>query len=226
MVGSTFTCFSYRSMQIDPTGYWISEKLDGVRAYWSGSAFYSRQGNQFFAPPFFTKDLPKTVCPATTFVATVRATAPLQLFSVATYLSLRCFLWQPLDGELWCGRGLFSQTVSIIKKAKDWEKYADQWKFVTYLVFDAPSHPGKYEERVEWLKKNINKTSDASYAAVVGIQKCEGLKHMKKLLKEVLLKGGEGLMLRQAGSPYEHKRSNCLLKVKFFHDEGDAACAK
>ena len=21
---------------IDPTGYWIAEKLDGVRAYWSG----------------------------------------------------------------------------------------------------------------------------------------------------------------------------------------------
>jgi len=28
---------------IDPTGYWMSEKLDGVRAYWNGKNFYSRQ---------------------------------------------------------------------------------------------------------------------------------------------------------------------------------------
>jgi hypothetical protein len=26
---------------------------------------------------------------------------------------------------------------------------------VTYLVFDAPAHGGKYEERVKWLKENI-----------------------------------------------------------------------
>jgi DNA ligase-1 len=26
----------------DPTGWWMSEKLDGVRAYWTGSNFYSR----------------------------------------------------------------------------------------------------------------------------------------------------------------------------------------
>ena len=44
--------------KIDPTGYWISEKLDGVRAYWTGSQFVSRNGNVFHAPEFFTKELP------------------------------------------------------------------------------------------------------------------------------------------------------------------------
>lgn len=42
----------------DPTGYWMSEKLDGVRAYWTGSQFVSRNGNVFHAPEFFTKELP------------------------------------------------------------------------------------------------------------------------------------------------------------------------
>ena len=37
----------------------MSEKLDGVRAFWSGSNFYSRQGNSFHAPDFFKKGLPK-----------------------------------------------------------------------------------------------------------------------------------------------------------------------
>jgi DNA ligase-1 len=34
----------------DLTGWWISEKLDGVRAYWDGQQFLSRQGNRFHAP--------------------------------------------------------------------------------------------------------------------------------------------------------------------------------
>ena len=30
-------------------GYWISEKLDGVRAYWTGDRFVSRGGNEYRA---------------------------------------------------------------------------------------------------------------------------------------------------------------------------------
>jgi DNA ligase-1 len=65
------------SEDINPTGWWMSEKLDGVRcvnkteyfsfqrlfdyrAYWNGSNFYSRQGNLFHAPDFFKAKLPKT----------------------------------------------------------------------------------------------------------------------------------------------------------------------
>ncbi|CAF4532125.1 unnamed protein product, partial [Rotaria magnacalcarata] len=47
------------SEDIDPTDWWMSEKLDGVRAYWSGSNFYSRQGNLFHVPDFFKVALPK-----------------------------------------------------------------------------------------------------------------------------------------------------------------------
>jgi DNA ligase 1 len=42
----------------DPTGWWLSEKLDGVRAYWDGKQFLSRQGNLFHAPDWFTAGLP------------------------------------------------------------------------------------------------------------------------------------------------------------------------
>src|ERR1700756_589482 len=34
---------------IDPAGWWLSEKLDGVRAYWDGRQFWSRLGNPFHA---------------------------------------------------------------------------------------------------------------------------------------------------------------------------------
>jgi DNA ligase-1 len=42
----------------DPTGWWMSEKLDGVRAYWDGKQFLSRNNNIFYAPDWFTAGLP------------------------------------------------------------------------------------------------------------------------------------------------------------------------
>lgn len=42
----------------DLSGWWMSEKLDGVRAYWDGKQFVSRLGNRFFAPEWFAQGLP------------------------------------------------------------------------------------------------------------------------------------------------------------------------
>jgi DNA ligase-1 len=43
---------------MDLTGWWLSEKLDGVRAYWDGKQFLSRQGNRYHAPDWFVEGLP------------------------------------------------------------------------------------------------------------------------------------------------------------------------
>jgi DNA ligase 1 len=43
---------------MDLTDWWMSEKLDGVRAYWDGKQFLSRQGNRYHAPDWFVHDLP------------------------------------------------------------------------------------------------------------------------------------------------------------------------
>jgi DNA ligase-1 len=43
---------------VDLTGWWMSEKLDGVRAWWDGKQFLSRQGNVFHAPDWFVAGLP------------------------------------------------------------------------------------------------------------------------------------------------------------------------
>jgi len=42
----------------DLAGWWMSEKLDGVRAYWDGKQFLSRQGNLYHAPDWFAEQLP------------------------------------------------------------------------------------------------------------------------------------------------------------------------
>lgn len=45
---------------INVADYWISEKLDGVRAYWDGEALISRQGNRYHAPSWFIAEFPNT----------------------------------------------------------------------------------------------------------------------------------------------------------------------
>lgn len=42
----------------DLTDWWMSEKLDGVRAYWDGKQFLSRQGNMYYAPDWFVEGFP------------------------------------------------------------------------------------------------------------------------------------------------------------------------
>jgi DNA ligase-1 len=46
-----------KGMPLD--GYWVSEKLDGVRAYWTGERFLSRGGHEYRAPGWFTKGFPE-----------------------------------------------------------------------------------------------------------------------------------------------------------------------
>ncbi|PPQ70763.1 hypothetical protein CVT26_014713 [Gymnopilus dilepis] len=43
----------------DPTGWWMSEKLDGVRTFYDGTTFISRLGNAFTPPNWFLDKLPK-----------------------------------------------------------------------------------------------------------------------------------------------------------------------
>ncbi|KAG0203081.1 hypothetical protein BGX28_004545 [Mortierella sp. GBA30] len=181
---------------IDPTGYWMAEKLDGVRAYFDGMHFYSRAGNKFLAPSFFSDHLPKD---------------------------------QPLDGELWLGRGRFQQCISIVKNQKAGR--ADEWKEMTYLVFDAPKLDMVYEKRLEYLKTimpnfgqvkmppSSSATTVPPYARLVPVQKCLSKSHLLRELNHVQDHGGEGIMLRAPRSRYEFKRSRTLLKVKTFFDE-------
>lgn len=162
----------------DLTGWWMSEKYDGVRCWWDGERFLSRLGNEFHAPKWFTEGLPKTT----------------------------------LDGELWMGRKLFHLTVGAVKKLVPVDA---EWQKIKFMVFDAPAHSAVFEDRVDHLKKIL---SGVPYTEVADHIPCKGIDHIKGSLAWVTSQGGEGLMLRRPGSPYEAGRSNSLLKVKEFID--------
>ena len=163
----------------NPAGWWMSEKLDGVRAYWDGKRFLSRQGNEYLAPGWFTRPLPK----------------------------------HPLDGELWIDRKQFQKVVGVVRR----HKADDDWKRVRYLVFDAPSHGGVFEDRVDHLTDLI-KGMSVKHVVPVDHVRCRDHAHLITEFNRVESLGGEGLMLREPRSLYIAGRSRSLLKVKRFHD--------
>ncbi|MBF0451109.1 MAG: hypothetical protein HQK75_10430 [Candidatus Magnetomorum sp.] len=44
--------------KMDINNWFMSEKLDGVRAYWTGKQLVSRAGNTFHVPKWFTQNFP------------------------------------------------------------------------------------------------------------------------------------------------------------------------
>jgi DNA ligase-1 len=163
----------------DPTGWLLSEKLDGVRAYWDGKQFLSRLGNLFHAPDWFVADLPPV----------------------------------PLDGELWLGRKQFQRTVSIVRR----QDKSDHWRELAYVVFDAPTQAGVFEERLTFVQECLAQHRP-QYARAHQHLVCQSFDHLRQELAQVETLGGEGVMLRRAGSRYESGRSATLLKVKNFYD--------
>lgn len=165
---------------IDLTGWWMSEKLDGVRAYWNGKQFISRQGNTYHAPDWFIEDLPKDV---------------------------------HLDGELWLSRKNFQRAVSIVRR----QDKNDQWREITYLVFDAPSVNDVFEARMAFIAQLLDEMQP-KYARPHTHERCNGIEHLQEELARVEELGGEGLMMRKPSSRYEVGRSFSLLKVKSMRD--------
>lgn len=73
-------------VNIDPAGYFVSEKLDGVRALWDGKVLRFRSGRAIAAPEWFTAGLPKVALDGELWTArgqfdavsgTVRKTVPI-----------------------------------------------------------------------------------------------------------------------------------------------------
>lgn len=48
----------YNKEQDNIKGWYMSEKLDGIRAYWNGAELLSKNGNKIYAPAWFIKDFP------------------------------------------------------------------------------------------------------------------------------------------------------------------------
>lgn len=173
----------------DPTGWWISEKLDGVRAVWRNGEFCSRGDNTFACPGWFKSKMPagcvldgelwggrgqfqKTV-------GITRSSSRHEEWKFLTYMVFDC---------------LHEGGTSIEHKP-----------FETRL------------EAIKRICATVDQNEAALKA--VPMERCANRDSLAAALADVEKRGGEGLMLRCPGSKYERRRSKTLLKVKTFYDE-------
>jgi DNA ligase-1 len=135
-----------------------------------------------------------------------------------------------LDGEFWAGRECFEKCGIFRRKVPDTQEWID--REVVYKVFDLPSSKKPFEERMADLKQIVEERCSCQVTlnlpdAIVTVRcPLEYTEHIKakseaqvdQVFKDIIKKGGEGIMLRQPGSFYEQKRSGTLRKVKAAFD--------
>ena len=165
---------------IDPAGYLVSEKLDGVRAVWDGKVLRFRSGRLIAAPAWFNAKLPK----------------------------------EPMDGELWMGRGQFDELSGIVRKAKPVDA---EWQKVNYMVFELPAGSGRFKDRALAIESIVNSTAWPQLQAVEQMTIANRATLQAKL-DVVVQSGGEGLMLHLASASLVTGRSDVLLKLKPLSD--------
>ncbi|OYQ78820.1 DNA ligase [Wohlfahrtiimonas chitiniclastica] len=121
---------------------------------------------------------------------------------------------EPLDGELWMGRGRFDELASVLNGTSN----PEGWRNIQYMIFDLPSMQAPFHERVIKMREYIP-TLNAPHVHMIEQEKVDSKDALMQRLKEVVAKGGEGLMLHHQDALYGVGRVNHLLKVKPY-DEG------
>lgn len=58
MLSKLFNPINAVNFGVEISEYWVSEKLDGVRAYWNGEALFTRTGQRIRAPLWFIESFP------------------------------------------------------------------------------------------------------------------------------------------------------------------------
>lgn len=159
---------------IDPADYWVSEKLDGVRALWDGRQLHFRSGQPIPAPAWFVAGLPR----------------------------------RALDGELWLGRGRFEELVGVVRTTVPDDM---AWQQVKYMLFDLPDLSGSFSERVAAMPAVIA-AANVPWLQMIPQQRVADRDGLRRLYREVVRAGGEGLMLHRADALRVAGRSDALLK--------------
>lgn len=117
---------------------------------------------------------------------------------------------EPLDGELWLGRGRFAELSGIVRRQQPRD---DEWRQVRFMVFEQPDGAGSFTERAERLKAIVARAG-VPWLQVVEQFRVADRAALQARLDAVVAGGGEGLMLHRADAPYVTGRSDALLKLK------------
>lgn len=118
----------YDPLKFKLAGGYVSEKLDGMRAIWLPFT----RGLNFKAVPWANtaKDDRNPQCSGLWSRRGKNIAAPVWFLDQLPQKT-------PLDGELFLGRGLFTKTMSVVRKLQPVDA---EWEGVVYNVFDIPNY--------------------------------------------------------------------------------------
>lgn len=120
----------------------------------------------------------------------------------------------PLEGEIWGGRGAFTQTVSIVKR----QQPHVGWLKLKFAIFDVPAIEGGFTRRIEHARRWFA-SHKSDYAFVIKQTVVRDAAQLQQRLTLVEQGGGEGLIVRKPDAYYVSGRSRAILKVKSFDDD-------
>jgi DNA ligase-1 len=224
-------------------GWMMSEKLDGMRAFWDGGVSRGRRATEI---PWANTEKHDR------FLNEVIATG---LWSRYGQVIRAPDWWLDmlpsnllLDGELYGGRGKFQFVMSTVKDHVG----GDGWNDISYVVFDSPSvamfttdgrinnpnfrkqidqqkcstlfsqitQPKMFFDVYNFLKEKIltNKVLKIHPQTQLPYQDSLLDPMIQGVLEEITNQGGEGLMFRKGESSWYPKRTNLLLKMKKLQD--------
>ena len=124
---------------------------------------------------------------------------------------------EPMDGELWIGRGKFEAALATVRRQTPMD---DAWRRVRFMVFDLPAHPGRFTDRIQACQALVRQLH-RPWVQAVPQERVASHTELMARLDRVVKAGGEGLMLHRGDSFYRAERNDDLLKVKT-HEDAEA----
>jgi DNA ligase 1 len=214
------------------TGWTMSEKFDGFRAWWDGgisrdhnvvpwmrkrdtvrkeplpcTGLWSGNGNPIYAPDWWLDQLPNEI----------------------------------LDGELWCGYGMFQKVASIAKRLPD---NMGDWTQIQYCVFDTPTcdeifmtraistptckmtiirdkciaffaeNDGQWTSGTRQHIKGLEMLHEMQFPEFVKPVSIQRARNVADFVAEIMHQGGEGAIVRDPTQFWLPDRNKFILKVK------------
>jgi DNA ligase 1 len=117
---------------------------------------------------------------------------------------------EPLDGELWLGRGRFEALSAAVRRH---EPDDAEWRSMRYMVFELPGGEGDFSARAQRIQAIVRRVGWPQLVAV-DQARIDARAALQRRFDEVVRNGGEGLVLHRADAPWAAGRLSGMLKLK------------
>ncbi len=119
-----------------------------------------------------------------------------------------------VEGELWIGRGLFEKVSGIVRTR---EPDDENWRDVTFWLFDLPHYPGDYKTRKQFLDQVVTRIN-MPFIRAVNVKSFTSDLQLQRDWQAWQKQGAEGVMFYKADALYLPGRGTALLKLKGYED--------